>query len=66
MRYIILTTLIFSSSAFSFDSAYGDKNAHIDCFKTSKKVHLSQARSKISLSLEAKRITIIVLIYQKK
>ena len=46
MRYIILTTLIFSSSAFSFDSAYGDKNAHIDCFKTSKKVHLSQSRSK--------------------
>lgn len=46
MRYIILITLIFSSSAFSFDSAYGDKNVHIDCFKTSKKVHLSQARSK--------------------
>tara|TARA_X000000368_G_C22994276_1_gene695852 strand:- start:1105 stop:1443 length:339 start_codon:yes stop_codon:yes gene_type:complete len=46
MKYIILVTLIFSSSAFAFDSAHGSKNAHIDCLKSAKKVHLSQARSK--------------------
>ena len=47
MKYILLlVTLIFSLSAFAFDSSHGSNNVNINCLKSVKKVHLSQSRSK--------------------
>ena len=46
MRYIIIPFLVASFSALAIEPSTNDASAHIDCFKSSKKQHLSYARSK--------------------